>query len=261
MLLCLPTQFFACIATIGDNLLEARILESQVLQCSYRAFFVVEIRGMDCDTHGEPQGVSDKLHFASLDFLMPIYTSLMADMLGGANTSGINDAKAQARDMIESAKSEQIRLAEQSSAECDRLIRENEEECAKRIKENTEETAKKIIAIRAKYNEEMESYEELQREVTEFKAKLLPLYQQQLALIMQIPETELDEEDEEEYEEEEELEEETEETEEETDDAEEEEAAAAESEKEHIDKILNTGSFEPVIPKENLQDLKFGKNN
>lgn len=169
----------------------------------------------------------------------------------------INDAKAQARDMIESAKSEQIRLAEQSSAECDRLIRENEEECAKRIKENTEETAKKIIAIRAKYNEEMESYEELQREVTEFKAKLLPLYQQQLALIMQIPETELDEEDEEE----EELEEETEETEEETDDAEEEEATAAESEKEHIDKILNTGSFEPVIPKENLQDLKFGKNN
>ena len=159
--------------------------------------------------------------------------------------------------MIESAKSEQIRLAEQSSAECDRLIRENEEECAKRIKENTEETAKKIIAIRAKYNEEMESYEELQREVTEFKAKLLPLYQQQLALIMQIPETELDEEDEEE----EELEEETEETEEETDDAEEEEATAAESEKEHIDKILNTGSFEPVIPKENLQDLKFGKNN
>jgi len=37
--------------------------------------------------------------------------------------------------------------------------------------------------------------------------------------------------------------------------------AAAEAEKEHIDKILNTGSFEPVLPKENLQDLRFGKNN
>ena len=32
------------------------------------------------------------------------------------------------------------------------------------------------------------------------------------------------------------------------------------SKDEKIEKILNTGSFEPVIPKENFADLKFGKN-
>ena len=35
----------------------------------------------------------------------------------------------------------------------------------------------------------------------------------------------------------------------------------AESEEARVDKILNTGSFEPVIPKSTLNDLQFGKNN
>ncbi|MBQ8119660.1 MAG: hypothetical protein IJ172_02605, partial [Ruminococcus sp.] len=38
-------------------------------------------------------------------------------------------------------------------------------------------------------------------------------------------------------------------------------AEAAESEAARVDKILNTGSFEPVIPKSTLNDLQFGKNN
>ena len=116
----------------------------------------------------------------------------------------------------------------------------------------------------------MEKYENLKMEVNLFKSKLLELYQQQLGLIMQIPDSEVDEEylEETEYVEEDEAEEETPEeeaaapaeeekpAEPEKDDA---AAAAAETKKEHIDKILNTGSFEPVIPKENLQDLQFGK--
>ena len=30
---------------------------------------------------------------------------------------------------------------------------------------------------------------------------------------------------------------------------------------EHVEKILNTGSFDPVIPKTAPAELKFGKNN
>ena len=36
---------------------------------------------------------------------------------------------------------------------------------------------------------------------------------------------------------------------------------SGESEEARVDKILNTGSFEPVIPKSTLNDLQFGKNN
>lgn len=182
----------------------------------------------------------------------------------------INEAKAQARDMIESAKTEQVRLSEQSASECERIIREHKENCAKLIKENTEITQQKIMEIRAQYDDEKAEYENLKMEVNLFKSKLLELYQQQLGLIMQIPDSEVDEEylEETEYVEEDEAEEEASEeeaaapaeeekpAEPEKDDA---AAAAAETKKEHIDKILNTGSFEPVIPKENLQDLQFGK--
>ena len=184
----------------------------------------------------------------------------------------INEAKAQARDMIESAKTEQVRLSEQSASECERIIREHKENCAKLIKENTEITQQKIMEVRAQYDDEKAEYENLKMEVNMFKSQLLELYQQQLGLIMQIPDSEVDEEylEEVEYvEEEEEIEEEApaeeapapaeEEKPAEPDKDEAAAAAAAETKKEHLDKILNTGSFEPVIPKENLQDLQFGK--
>lgn len=189
----------------------------------------------------------------------------------------INEAKAQARDMIESAKTEQVRLSEQSASECERIIREHKENCARLIKENTEITQQKIMEIRAQYNDEKTEYENLKMEVNMFKSQLLELYQQQLGLIMQIPDSEVDEKylEEVEYVEEEEeiVDEEAPAEEAEAPAAEEEpaeqpapeaEAAAAaaeaaETKKEHLDKILNTGSFEPVIPKENLQDLQFGK--
>ncbi|MBR6873480.1 MAG: DivIVA domain-containing protein [Ruminococcus sp.] len=179
----------------------------------------------------------------------------------------INEAKAQARDMIESAKSEQVRLSEQSVAECERIIKEHRERCAEIMKQDTENTQRKMQENREAFLAEKARLEELKREVTLFKAELLPLYQKQLALIMQLPEADLDDEDEEEAEPEA-VEEAPAEAEETVDEAAEEAAriaaekeAAAKAEKEHIDKILNTGSFEPVIPKENLQDLKFGKNN
>ena len=186
----------------------------------------------------------------------------------------LNEAKAQARDMIESAKTEQVRLSEQSASECERIIQEHKENCARLIKENTEITEKKIMEIRGGYDEEKAEYENLKMEVNLFKSQLLELYQQQLSLIMQIPEPEMDEEyledveyvDEEEYEEEaEEAEEAAEETAEEAaeETAEEETAEEAaeptETREEHLNKLLNTGSFEPIIPKENLQDLQFGK--
>ena len=33
------------------------------------------------------------------------------------------------------------------------------------------------------------------------------------------------------------------------------------SQEDRVEQILNTGSFEPVIPKSTLNDLQFGKNN
>ncbi|SDB46391.1 cell division initiation protein [Ruminococcaceae bacterium FB2012] len=170
----------------------------------------------------------------------------------------ISDAKSQARDMIESAKTEEIRLREQSSTECERITKEYHDRCAEMIKQETEKTKQKIDEINKEYRAEKARYDELKREVTLFKAELLPLYQKQLALIMQLPETELEEEDTSAAEEAAAAEAKA--AEEAAAQAEAERKAAEEAaEKEHIDKILNTGSFEPVLPKE--QDLKFGKNN
>ena len=39
------------------------------------------------------------------------------------------------------------------------------------------------------------------------------------------------------------------------------ETAAPVTDSEHVEKILNTGSFDPVIPKTAPAELKFGKNN
>lgn len=192
------------------------------------------------------------------------------------------EAKAKAKDMIESAKSEQMKLAEQSAAECEKIVRDHKERCAQLIKENTEITEKKISAIREAYEEEKAAYEELRAEVTYFKSNLTGLYNEQIKLIMQLPTLSAEEleayensySDEEEYyddeasdvaddkQQEEYSEEEVaavEETYEE--ESAEDEAAEAITEQAEIDKVLNTGSFEPVIPKSSFNDLKFGKNN
>ncbi len=172
----------------------------------------------------------------------------------------INDAKAQARDMIESAKSEEIRLKEQSSTECERITKEYHDRCAEMIKQETAKTKQKIEEINQEYAKEKAKLDALKREVTMFKAELLPLYQKQLSLIMQLPEADVSEapaapakpaaEDaakakaaaEAAQKEKEEAE----------------KKAADAAKKEHIDKILNTGSFEPVL---HPDDLKFGKKN
>ena len=194
------------------------------------------------------------------------------------------EAKAKAKDMIESAKSEQMKLAEQSAAECEKIVREHKERCAQLIKENTEITERKITALREAYNDEKAAYDELRAEVTYFKSNLTGLYNEQIKLIMQLPTLSAEEleeyensaEESEEYYEDEAAEyvEEVEKVEmpeaEEEAPAEEEyaaeepvEEAAAEPAEDQadIDKVLNTGSFEPVIPKTSFNDLKFGKNN
>lgn len=177
----------------------------------------------------------------------------------------VADAKQQAKEMVDGAKSEQMRLAEQSAAECEKIVNEHKEKCARLIKDNTAITEKKINTIRTAYEEELARYKQLQADVTYFKANLIELYKEQIQLVMDLPtmsEQELDE-----YEasfdengnyipREAEAEQET--ADEPVADA---EQAAAESEEARVDKILNTGSFEPVIPKSTLNDLQFGKNN
>ena len=179
----------------------------------------------------------------------------------------LTEAKTQAHDMIESVKSEQVRLAEQSAAECERIVKEHKEKCAELIRNNTEITEKKINEIRAAYDEELEKYENLKAEVTQFKADLTQLYNRQIRLIMEIPtfEPATDDAAEETVEEEQTEEvqetapEQTEEPEAENDAAE--TASAPVTDSEHVEKILNTGSFDPVIPKTAPAEVKFGKNN
>ena len=178
----------------------------------------------------------------------------------------LTEAKAQAHDMIESAKTEQVRLAEQSASECERIVKEHKEKCAELIKTNTEITEKKINEVRAAYDEELSKFENLKAEVTQFKADLTQLYNKQIRLIMEIPAFEPAEDTAEEYEEEEAAEETQEATEEQAEEtAQPEETVEAESapvtDSEHVEKILNTGSFDPVIPKTAPAELKFGKNN
>jgi cell division initiation protein len=170
----------------------------------------------------------------------------------------INDAKAKARDMIESAKTEQVRLSEQSAAECEKIVEEHKAKCEALVQQQTESTQNEILAIQDEYEAEKEALERLRAEVTYFKNELTSLYTKQLALIMQIPqmdEAELEEYEEEygdeyddEYDEEYDETEETEETDEKT------------AEQKHIDEVLNTASFEPIIPKADSANLQFGKN-
>lgn len=175
----------------------------------------------------------------------------------------LNDAKTKAKDMVENAKTEQIRLAEQSAAECERIVNEHKEKCAQLIKENTEATEKKIQELRDSYNTEKKAYEQLKKEVTYFKSNLTELYKNQLQLIMEIPAVETTDEaedvsDSNNTEEQSNEPSESSETDESTEEFVE---TNYENDKEHIDKVLNTGSFDPVIPKESLNDLKFGNNN
>ena len=182
----------------------------------------------------------------------------------------INDAKQQSKEMVDGAKSEQMRLAEQSAAECEKIVTEHKEKCAQLIRDNTAITEKKINTIRAAYEDELARYKQLQADVTYFKANLIELYKEQIQLVMELPtmtEEELDE-----YEasfdengnfvpREPEAVKTQQAAEQTTAPIAENVQTRADSEEARVDKILNTGSFEPVIPKSTLNDLQFGKNN
>ncbi|SFB77326.1 DivIVA domain-containing protein [Ruminococcus albus] len=187
----------------------------------------------------------------------------------------INDAKNKAAAIVDSAKSEQRKLAEQSAAECEKIVREHKERCAALIKENTEITEQKINALRDAYDEEKAAYDELRAEVTYFKSELTSLYQEQIKLVMQLPtltDEELDayENGEGEYYDDEEYEDVSEMTEGFGDEPVQEQPvqqpapvqqAAPTASTAELDKVLNTGSFDPVIHKPNPEDLQFGKKN
>ena len=150
------------------------------------------------------------------------------------------------------------------ASECERIVREHKEKCAALIRENTEETERKIIQVRDDYDNEKAKFENLKAEVTYFKANLTELYKQQLQLIMDIPV--MEEQELAEYEEQAEEEEYYEDENDAFEQAEEtfEEYTEPETENENVQKldaILNTGSIEPVIPKNDVNELRFGMNN
>ena len=99
----------------------------------------------------------------------------------------LKDAKAKARDMIDSAKTEEVRIREQSSAECERIVNEHKEKCAQIIKEQTQGTQDEIARIQDTYEEEKAKLDKLKAEVTYFKSNLIDLYTKQIGLITEMP--------------------------------------------------------------------------
>jgi cell division initiation protein len=173
----------------------------------------------------------------------------------------IKEAKAKARDMIESAKTEQVRLSEQSAAECEKIVEEHKAKCNELLREQTESTQAEILSIQEHYESEKAALEQLRAEVTYFKSELTDLYTKQLSLIMQIPQMEDEELEEYESQFDDEYEDEYDEVYGEySEDTIEDEDEEKINEQKHIDEVLNTASFEPIIPKSNAADLQFGKN-
>ncbi|MGN1133845.1 MAG: DivIVA domain-containing protein [Oscillospiraceae bacterium] len=177
----------------------------------------------------------------------------------------VKEAEEKSNEMIESAKTEQVRITEQNAEECERIIKEHKEKCAQLIKENTEETQAKIFAIRRAYDEQKEALKKLKAETTYFKSELTDLYKKQLLLIMDIPEVSDEELAAYEKEEAEKIEAENKAKEEAANEAAKEieanlEKVEHQERTEHLDEILNTGSFDPIM-KTDYNDLKFGKNN
>lgn len=173
----------------------------------------------------------------------------------------INDAKAKARDMIESAKTEQIRLQEMNSAELEKMAAEHKQKCDELIRVQTESAKAEIEDIQAALDLERAKLDRMKAETTYFKSELLDLYTKQIQLITKMPEmteeelsefeAQLDEYYDDEYYDDEYYED-------EYDEQERAELEAKEAEKKHIDEVLNTASFEPIIPKADPAELQFG---
>lgn len=179
----------------------------------------------------------------------------------------LRDAKAKARDMIESAKTEEVRIREQSSEECKRIVEEHKTKCAEIIKQQTEDTQAEIANIQDTYEEEKEKLDKLRAEVTYFKSDLIDLYQKQLALLLEMPQMSDEELGEYEdnasaeyYEDDAEYDDEYYNDEEYYEDEPTEEELAQAAEEERINRALDTHSFEPIIPKVDPSTLRFGNN-
>ncbi|MBP3271323.1 MAG: DivIVA domain-containing protein [Ruminococcus sp.] len=171
----------------------------------------------------------------------------------------INDAKAKARDMIESAKTEQIRLQEMNASELEKLAAEHKEKCNALIAAQTESAKAEIEDIQAELEAERAELDRVKAETTYFKSELINLYTQQIQLISKMPEMSEEElaayeEEYGEYYDDEYYDDEY------YDEYDEQEQAELEAEQKHIDEVLNTASFEPIIPKPNPADLRFGNN-
>lgn len=170
----------------------------------------------------------------------------------------IADAKAKARDLIDSAKTEQIRLQETNSEEIERIKKEHHDTVDGLIAKLKEETSAEIESIKAELAAEQAELERVKAETTYFKSHLLDLYASQIKLITEMPEMtdeELDEYEaqyDDEYCDDEYYDEEYDEEQAEIDEE-------AEKQK-HYDEVINTASFSPVI---NLptrtEELRFGR--
>lgn len=175
----------------------------------------------------------------------------------------INDAKAKARDMIESAKTEQIRLQEMNAAELEKLAADHKKKCDALILAQTQSAKAEIENIQAELDAEKAKLDRMKADTTYFKSELLDLYTRQIQLITKMPEmteeelaeydAQMDEYYDDEYYDDEYYDD-------EYDEQEQAELEAKEAEKKHIDEVLNTASFEPIIPKANPAELQFGNN-
>lgn len=97
-------------------------------------------------------------------------------------------AQKQANRIVAEANEEAARLASNAVEESNRIAEEAKQRADQTIKEQTLRTQQVIDATKIQYAAEQEKLVKVRLEVSNFKAQLTDLYNQQLHLIMEIPE-------------------------------------------------------------------------
>lgn len=122
--------------------------------------------------------------------------SLRSALLGAhrLGDSVIKEAKVKAEDILSEAAEKAEKLLTEADAASDKM-REDAEEAAKTLEKETRETNDALLA---RYHAEIEHQKinlfTMQREVSEFKSKLLSLYKEHLDVISSLPEFHAEEE-------------------------------------------------------------------
>ena len=122
--------------------------------------------------------------------------SLRSALLGAhrLGDSVIKEAKVKAEDILSEAAEKAEKLLTEADAAADKM-REDAEEAAQKLSKETTQTNEALLArYHAELEHEKKNLSAMQKEVSEFKSKLLSLYKEHLDVISSLPEFHAEEE-------------------------------------------------------------------